>query len=75
MTLSCEECGGVCCTVLNIDMSGMEPDRRRLVSMRGVVGGGWTMSICFPAAPGPVDCQHGSSEVPGLGRSFIGVVT
>ena len=39
MNLSCEECGGVCCKVLNIDLSGMEPDQRRLVSMRGVVVG------------------------------------
>jgi len=45
MTLSCEECGGVCCTVLNIDMSGMEPDRRRLVSMRGVVGGSECLGV------------------------------
>jgi len=24
----------------------------------------------FPTASGPVDCQHGSSEVPGLGRYY-----
>lgn len=39
MKLSCEQCGGECCKVLNIEMKSMDPDKRRLVSMRGVVVG------------------------------------
>lgn len=39
MTISCEGCGGACCKVINVDLSGLSPDKRRLLSMRGVVVG------------------------------------